>query len=151
MTMTGDRGAFGRIALTSLVVAAIVFFALAAYFPWAVSINFALGMATGLVSLGSLHWMVYDLTAGEPGRRGGALWVAGILHLAKYGVIALALYALFATGRAHAPALAAGFTLPTAVLCLKEVGRRLNAGVGVQDQRPTEIEEGVRESPGVER
>jgi hypothetical protein len=149
MAMGSDRGTFGRLASTTLVVAAIAFFGLATYFPWIVPINLALGTAIGLVSLGALHWMVHGLTASDPGRGRQALWVVGMLHVGKYGLIGLALYLLFAGGYAHAPALAAGFTLPTAVLCLKEAGRRLNLRLGVEGRKSTETEETVRGSPGV--
>ena len=146
--MASDGGAFRRVALTTGVVTIIAFFGLATYFPWIVSINFVLGVAAGLVSLGTLHWMVYGIAADDPLRGRQALAVAGLLHLGKYALIALALYLLFASGWAHAPALAAGFTLPTAVLCLKEAGRRLNSKLGVPTTESHEVNEGIGESPG---
>lgn len=148
--MASDGGAFRRVALTTGVVATIGFFGLAAYFPWIVSLNFVLGVAAGLVSLGTLHWMVYGIPAEDAARGRRALLAAGVLHLGKYALIALALYLLFAGGWAHAPALAAGFSLPTAVLCLKEAGRRLNSRVGVPTAESSETKEGIGESPSVE-
>ncbi len=147
--MTSDRGRFQRLVLTTLVVGTIVFFGLAAYFPWVVSINFALGVAAGLASLGTLNWMVFGLTADSSERPARALWAVGALHLGKYALIGLGLYALFAVGWAHAPGLAAGFTLPTVVLCLKEAGRRLNEKLGIRDRQSAELEETIRGSPGV--
>jgi hypothetical protein len=59
------------------------------------------------------------------------LLVSGVLQVLKYGLIGVAFYALFALRAANGPALAAGVTLPTAVLCLKEAGRRVNKKIGV--------------------
>jgi len=148
--MAGDRGAFRRVALTTGIVATIAFFGLAAYFPWIVGLNFVLGVAVGLASLGTLNWMVYGIPADDAARGRRALLAAGVLHLGKYALIALALYLLFAGGGAHAPALAAGFTLPTAVLCLKEAGGRLNSRLGLPTAEPSETKEGIGEPPGVE-
>ena len=131
--MASDEGLFRRVALTSLVVTAIVFCGLAAYLPFSVSLSFALGAATGLASLGTLAAMVRGLGTGERGKQKRRLWLAGLLQVGKYGLIAGGLYLLFRTGSANAPALAGGFTLPTAVLCLKEAGRRVNRRVGVED------------------
>jgi hypothetical protein len=147
--MGSADGSFHRLVLTTLVVGTIGFFGLAAYFPWIVSINFALGVAAGLVSLGTLNWMVSGLTAGASQQGHRALWAVGALHLGKYALIGLGLYGLFAAGWAHGPALAGGFTLPTFVLCLKEVGRRLNARLGVGDGQRPELEETIGGSPGV--
>jgi hypothetical protein len=149
MMMASDSGGFHRLVLTTLVVTTIVFFGLASYFPWLVSTNFALGVATGLLSLGTLNWMVSGLAGESSGRPARGLWAVGALHLAKYALIALGLYALFAAGWAHAPALAAGFTLPTLVLCLKEAGRRLNARLGIREGQASEVEETIEGSPGV--
>lgn len=148
--MANDGGAFRRAALTTGIVATIAFFGLSAYFPWIVGLNFVLGVAAGLLSLGTLHWMVYGIPAGDAARGRRALMAAGVLHLGKYALIALALYLLFAGGWAHAPALAAGFSLPTAVLCLKEAGRRLNSRLGVPTAESSDPSEGLRESPRVE-
>jgi hypothetical protein len=132
--MANGEGPFRRVAITSLVVTVIVFCALAAYFPWPVSISFALGAATGLASLSTLDVMVRGLgaTADSPKRR---LWAPGALHLGKYILIAIAFYLLLRFASASAPALAAGFTVPTAVLCLKEAGRRVNARIGAGEGR----------------
>jgi hypothetical protein len=138
--MARDDGLFRRVAITSLVVTVIVFSALAVYFPWHVSISFALGAATGLASLGTLDAMVRGLGATTQGRK-RRLWVSGALHLAKYGLIAVAFYLLLRIGSASAPALAAGFTVPTAVLCLKEAGRRANAKTGAGGGRKEQSDE----------
>jgi hypothetical protein len=127
--MAKDEGPFRRVAITSLVVTVVVFLALAAYFPWHVSISFALGAATGLASLGTLDAMVRGLGATGDGRR-HRLWGWGALHVGKYILIGVAFYLLLRFGSASAPALAGGFTVPTAVLCLKEAGRRVNAKIG---------------------
>jgi len=129
--MARDEGLFGRVALTSLVVTAIVFGALAAYFPWPVSVSFVLGAATGLASLGTLDLLVRGLGGGDPATQRRRLLVSGVLQVLKYGLIGVAFYALFALRAANGPALAAGVTLPTAVLCLKEAGRRVNKKIGV--------------------
>ena len=129
--MARDEGLFRRVATTSLVVTAIVFGALAAYFPWPVSISFALGAATGLASLGTLDALVRGLVATEAEGRRRRLLISGALQFLKYGLIGGAFYALFVVGAANGPALAAGVTLPTAVLCLKEAGRRVNRRMGV--------------------
>jgi hypothetical protein len=129
--MASDEGLFRRVVLTSLVVTAIVFCALAAYFPWAVSLSFALGAATGLASLGTLHALVQRFVTVDAEGRPRSLVVPGLLQIGKYGLIAAAFYLLFRSGAANGPALAAGVTLPTAVLCLKEAGRRVNAKLGV--------------------
>jgi hypothetical protein len=129
--MASDDRLFQRVALTTAIVAAIGFFALAAYFPWKVSLNFALGVALGLASLGTLNWLVYRVTAGgtEGARR--RLLAAGLLHVSKYALIGLGFYLLARMGWVHPLALVAGLTLPTAVLCLKGAGRALNDKVGV--------------------
>ena len=67
--------------------------------------------------------------------------MSGLLHIGKYGLIAAGLYLLFSADAANAPALAAGFTLPTAVLCLKEAGRRVNAKIGVEQGRRENTDE----------
>lgn len=149
MVMGSANGRFHRLVLATLVVGTIGFFGLAAYFPWIVSINFALGVAAGLVSLGALNWMVFGLAGGGPQQGHRALWAVGALHLGKYALIGVGLYVLFAVGWAHGPALAGGFTLPTLVLCLKEAGRRLNARLGVGDAQRPELEETIGGSPGV--
>ncbi|MBM3497395.1 MAG: hypothetical protein FJX74_01870 [Armatimonadetes bacterium] len=131
--MARDEGLFRRVAITSLVVTAIVFGALAAYFPWPVGVSFVLGAATGLASLGTLEALVGGLTAVEAAARRRRLLVLGGVQLLKYGLIGVAFYLLFALGAANGPALAAGVTLPTAVLCLKEAGRRVNRKVGVAE------------------
>ncbi len=133
--MARDEGLFGRVALTSLVVTVIVYCALAAYFPWPVGINFVLGAATGLASLGTLDLLVRGVVTTGAERRRRPLLIAGVLQLLKYGLIGAVFYALFACGVANGPALAAGVTLPTAVLCLKEAGRRVNRKLGVDEAR----------------
>jgi hypothetical protein len=150
MTMASDKGAFAPLAFTTLAVAVILFFGLAACFPWIIPLNFALGAAIGLVSLGALHWMVLGLGASDPNRARRALWLPATLHLGKYALIGLVLYLLFASGYARVPALAGGFTLPTAVLCLREARGRLKTRFGVQNPASTGIEETARGSPGVE-
>ena len=147
--MGSANGRFHRLVLTTLVVGTIGFFGLAAYFPWIISINFALGVAAGLVSLGTLNWMVSGLTAGASHESHRALWVIGVLHLGKYALIGAGLYVLFSAGWAHGPALAGGLTLPTLVLCLKEAGRRLTARIGVGNEQRPEFEETIGGSPGV--
>jgi len=139
--MARDEALFRRVGVTSLVVTGVVVTALAACFPWTVSLSFALGAATGLASLATLDAMVRGLTAPGPSARKRRLWVLSALHIGKYGLIAVGLYLLFRTGSANAPALAAGLTLPTAVLCLKEAGRRVNAGVGLGESQSRGIDE----------
>ncbi len=131
--MASDDRLFPRVALTALVVAAIVFLALAAYFPWSVSLSFALGVALGLASLGSLSWLVYRVTAGDAEEARRRLLAAGLLHVGKYALIGLGFYFLFRMGWVHPLALVAGLALPTAVLCLKGAGRALNAKLGVAE------------------
>lgn len=136
--MATDEGLFRRVALTSLVVAAIVVCGLAAYFPLNVSISFALGAAAGLASLGTLAAMVRGLGEGGPEQHKRRLWVSGLFHIGKYGLIAAGLYLLFRADVASAPALAGGFTLPTLVLCLKGAGRRVNARMGLEGAEGTD-------------
>jgi hypothetical protein len=81
--------------------------------------------------------MVRGLGAAADGRK-RRLWVSGALHLGKYILIGAAFYLLLRFGSASAPGLAAGFTVPTAVLCLKEAGRRVNAKVGAGDERTSQ-------------
>ncbi|MBM3477115.1 MAG: hypothetical protein FJX75_27930 [Armatimonadetes bacterium] len=133
--MASDAGLFRRVALTSLVVTAIVACALAAYFPWPVGLSFVLGVATGLASLGTLDALVRGFVTVDAQGRRSSLLVPGLLQIGKYGLIAAAFYLLFRTGAANGPALAAGVTLPTAVLCLKEAGRRVNRKLGVEEGR----------------
>ncbi len=130
--MASDDRLFQRVALTTSVVALIVFLALAAYFPrqWGVSVSFALGVAIGLASLGALSWLVYRVTEGDAEGAKTRLLLAGLLHIAKYGLVAVALYLMVRTGHVNVAALAGGILLPTAVLCLKGAGRALNAKVG---------------------
>jgi hypothetical protein len=129
--MASDDRLFHRVALTTGVVAAVAFLALAAYFPWAVSLSFALGVGLGLASLGTLSWLVYRVTAGEAEGARKRLFAAGLLHVGKYALIGLAFYLLFRMAWVHPLALVAGITLPTAVLCLKGAGRVLNDRLGV--------------------
>ena len=139
--MARDEGLFRRVALTSLVVTVIVSCALAAYFPWPVCLSFVVGAGTGLASLGTLDALVRGLVAADGQERKRRLLVTGALQIGKYSVIAGAFYLLFRFGVANGPALAAGFTLPTAVLCLKEAGRRTNAKLGVGRGDPAIIGE----------
>jgi len=134
--MASDDRLFQRVALTTAVLTAIGFLALAAYFPWQVSLNFALGAALGLASLGTLNWLVYRVTAGGAEGARGRLLAAGLLHLGKYALIGLGFYLLARMRWVHALGLIAGLTLPTAVLCLKAAGRVLNDKLGVA-QGPT--------------
>jgi len=129
--MGRDEGLFRRVTLTSLIVTVVVFGALTAYFPWPVGLSFVLGAATGLASLGTLEALVRGLTATELQARRRQLLVCGAVQLLKYSLIGAAFYVLFTLGAANGPALAAGVTLPTAVLCLKEAGRRVNRKLGV--------------------
>ena len=139
--MASDDGLFRRVALTSLVVTVIVFCALAAVFPWPVSISFVLGAAIGLASLGTLNALVRGFVPTDAEGRRRRLLVPGVLQIGKYGLIAAVFYVLFRSGAANGPALAAGVTLPTAVLCLKEAGRRVNAKMDVGEGREGRTDE----------
>jgi asparagine N-glycosylation enzyme membrane subunit Stt3 len=131
--MARDEGLFRRVAATSLIVTVIAFCALTAYFPWPVGLSFVLGAATGLASLGTLDLLVRGLVAADAAGRQRRLLISGMLQVGKFALIAVAFYALFTSGAANGPALAAVVTLPTAVLCLKEAGRRVNRKLGVEE------------------
>jgi hypothetical protein len=147
--MPNDDRLFQRVALTTSVVALIVFLALAAYFPrdWGISVNFVLGVAVGLASLGTLNWLVSRVTGSTAEGTPTRLLAAGLLHLAKYGLIALGFYLLLRSGHLRVPALAGGLLLPTAVLCLKSAGRSLNARVGVGAHSAESAPDGASDTP----
>lgn len=130
--MARDDRLLRRVMVTTLVVTVIVFGALEAYFPWEVGVSFVLGVAAGVGSFALLHQMVAGV--GRAGSEGKSPRVAGmaLLYVGKYLIIGAVFYLLFISGRASIPAIAAGFTLPTAVLCLKEAGRRVNKAVGIE-------------------
>ena len=104
--------------------------ALVSHFGWTIGANFALGVAIGLGSFALLHRAVMTM-GGKPkdGQKQSLTGVA-LLQIGKFLVLGVAFYLLFASGKANAPALAAGVTLPTGVLCLTEAGRRVNQAVG---------------------
>jgi ATP synthase I chain len=136
MSMVTDDGLLRRVVLTSLVVGAAVSLGLAAYLPWPAAANFAVGVAIGLASLSALAWLVSRVTdpTHQPGK--AQLVVAALLNVGKYALIAAVLYLLLRSGRMQPVPLAAGFTVPTLVLCLKGAGRALNAKLGVEPTPP---------------
>ena len=138
MSMARDDRLLHRMTVTTLVVAVVVFVALAAYFSWSAGVSFLLGVGVGLGSFAVLWRMVSGIGRGKPeGSRGSTVGVI-LLYVGKYVAIAALFYALVAWGEVSIVALAAGLTLPTAVLCLKEAGRRVNKTVGVDSGADTE-------------
>jgi len=132
MSMARDDRLLHRMTVTTSAVAVVVFVALAAYFSWSVGVSFLLGVGVGLGSIAVLWRMVSGIGRGEPeGKRGFTVGVI-LLYVGKYVAIAALFYALVAWGEVSIVALAAGLTLPTAVLCLKEAGRRVNNAVGIE-------------------
>ncbi|MGQ9731062.1 MAG: ATP synthase subunit I [Candidatus Zipacnadales bacterium] len=134
--MMNDERVFQPVALITIVLVAIGFVGLAASFPLSVGTNFVLGASAGLASLGTLAAMVHRLEGREAGKGRRQLWLTGLLQLGKYGLIAGGLYILFCMGNFSVPALAGGFTLPTAVLCLREARRQRQRRVDAKASTP---------------
>ena len=129
--MGSDERLMARMTLTTAVVTLVVAGGLVAYFDWVIAANFVLGCALGLGSFAVLHHTVMAMGAkAGPGEKQSLTGIA-LLQIGKFLVLGIAFYVLFATGKANAPALAAGVTLPTVVLCLTEAGRRINKVTGV--------------------